>query len=215
MSDRWTISTYLDGEIVDIRYYKNWSKENLFYEAVAVMSLFVDCKNEDDYWTMVCRSLPEGRKGGFRLGKRLLHEIEKESEFPVVVDLSLKKIYLSFCAARNKDLLVIHEAGKPYETTEEYLRYAIRKGGYRWLYMTQAKRKRDIRAEIASARQDNLPLPLTDEQITPSNIDVIIEHYKISFDRKTIQTIRTVFREEPSMKAHLSHEVAELINTYF
>ena len=107
MSDRWTISTYLDGEIVDIRYYKNWSKENLFYEAVAVMSLFVDCKNEDDYWTMVCRSLPEGRKGGFRLGKRLLHEIEKESEFPVVVDhwrLVRGTVCLSRCAGALRSL---------------------------------------------------------------------------------------------------------------
>ena len=44
MAYRPTISVYIDGQIADLGYYRNWQDEDLFYEALAMAAVFHDCK---------------------------------------------------------------------------------------------------------------------------------------------------------------------------
>ena len=49
MAYRPTISVYIDGQIADLGYYRNWQDENLFYEALAMAAVFHDCKTIQAY----------------------------------------------------------------------------------------------------------------------------------------------------------------------
>ena len=49
MSDRYTISAYLQGKIADIGYYRNWDEKDLLYEAVATAALYEDCRTVEEY----------------------------------------------------------------------------------------------------------------------------------------------------------------------
>ena len=215
MSDRWTISTYLNGNIVDIGGYLNWREEDMFYEAVAIMAVFVDCRTADDYWRLRRELAGEGSDNKiYRFDKRFMHELEQESEFPLLVDLTGRKIYSSFCLARNRDLRKIHEVGNPYESMDEFVNYSFRKGSYEWLYMTWARGKKNMDREIAYIRKRQLPLPITEEEITPLHVDEMINHYQISFSRRAIREVRLAFQDEPALKNHLSTKLSEMVSAF-
>ena len=214
MSDRWTISTYLNSNIADIGGYLNWREEDMFYEAVAIMAVFADCRTADDYWRLRRELSEEKSDKIYRFEKRFMHEMEQESEFPLLVDLTGRKIYSSFCLARNRDLCKIHEVGDPYESMDEFVNYSFRKGSYEWLYMTWARGKKNMDREIAYIRQRQLPFPLTEEEITPLHVDEMINHYKISFSNRAICKVRQVFRDEPSLKKHLSTRMSEMVSAF-
>ena len=77
MSDRYTISVYLQGKIADIGYYRNWDEKDLLYEAVATAALYEDCRTVEEY------RLPEtvGKKAlgrGFLWNNCVYREVEEE-----------------------------------------------------------------------------------------------------------------------------------------
>ena len=193
----------------------NWREEDMFYEAVAIMAVFVDCRTADDYWRLRRELAGEGSDNKiYRFDKRFMHELEQESEFPLLVDLTGRKIYSSFCLARNRDLRKIHEVGNPYESMDEFVNYSFRKGSYEWLYMTWARGKKNMDREIAYIRKRQLPLPITEEEITPLHVDEMINHYKISFSRRAIREVRLAFQDEPALKNHLSTKMSEMVSAF-
>ena len=214
MSDRWTISTYLNGKIINIGYYKNWREEDMFYEAVSIMAVFADCRSDNEYWKLREKLLKKEPERRYRPGKRLLHEMERASEFPLLVDLTGRKIYSSFCLARNRDLQKIHPVGEPYETMNDFVSYSFRKGSYEWHHMTWARDRKEMDREIAYIKQRQLPFSFTEEEIIPLFVDEMINHYKISFTLKTIHDVRLVFKDEPSLKKHLSTSMSDMVTAF-
>lgn len=96
MSYRPTISVYLEGNIIDIGYYRNWSDKYLFYEAMAIAAFLGDCRTREEYLSRrygagdIAYSVsPEV----FDSSEDSLKELEECSEMPVLVDLTSRCIY--------------------------------------------------------------------------------------------------------------------------
>lgn len=87
MSDRYSISVYLNGTIQDLYLYRNWDEGCLLFEAVALGAFFAGCKTPEDYRRRA--GLPDQPD----LTCRELAELESWSEFPIVLDLTDRVIY--------------------------------------------------------------------------------------------------------------------------
>lgn len=96
MSFRPTIAVYIEGQIADIGYYRNWDVSYLFFEAIAIATIFHQCKSINEY-----REKKFGaQKQSYLLEPELientqeqLSELEWCSEYPLLIDLSAGYIY--------------------------------------------------------------------------------------------------------------------------
>ena len=97
MSFRPTISVYLNGRIIDYGYYRNWRTKYLFYEAAALASFFGDCRTREEYFNRrygTQRVLYVFEPESFESTEENLMWFEENSEFPIIVDLTEKCIYV-------------------------------------------------------------------------------------------------------------------------
>lgn len=96
MSFRPTISVYIDGQIADLGYYRNWDISSLFFEAIAIATIFHQCKSIEEY--------RDKKFGAQKIYYSLdpekientqdnLTELEECSEYPILIDLSAGYIY--------------------------------------------------------------------------------------------------------------------------
>lgn len=92
MSFRASISVYINGKITDFGSYIDWDVKALLFEAVTIGMLYRDCKSFDEYWEKKHKYL--GNEG-FCKGSILFFDGEGYSEFPVIVDLDSKSVYVS------------------------------------------------------------------------------------------------------------------------
>ncbi|MCR4672306.1 MAG: hypothetical protein K5637_03585 [Lachnospiraceae bacterium] len=127
MSYRPTISVYIDGHIADIGYYRNWDDEDLFYEAVAIAALFSGCGsvyefNEKKYGRQKVYILVEPEV--FENKEEDLKFFEFCSEWPILVDLTSRCIYISEGAKGKEELLAA-----PRISYEELFSLKAPKGG--------------------------------------------------------------------------------------
>ena len=98
MSYRPTISLYIKRHIADIGYYRNWDDKSLLYEAVTIAMLYGNCKSIEEY-----RDMRYGHQSVsiqiepevWESTEENLLELERCSEFPVIVDVTAKCIYVS------------------------------------------------------------------------------------------------------------------------
>lgn len=89
MSDRYTISVYIDRQIADIKFYTNWDDKSLFYESIAIAALHKDCRTVEEY-----RVRRYGNdKDKYDFSEEFLKELESCSEGQIVVDISEQCIY--------------------------------------------------------------------------------------------------------------------------
>lgn len=102
MSDRPTISVYINGKLVDIGYYKNWYEKSVFIEAIAIAALYKNCANEEEYHL---RKYGTAEKIKYELypkefdgTEEFLKSMERCSELPTIVDITAKCIYVSYDA---------------------------------------------------------------------------------------------------------------------
>ncbi|MBQ3389715.1 MAG: hypothetical protein IJG57_01400 [Firmicutes bacterium] len=112
MSFRPTISVYAQGRIADIGYYRNWSEKSLLYEAVAIAALYRDCRTVEEYrqkrfGTQHVSYIVEPET--FENTEENLKWLEECSEWPILVDLTARCIYLGIEAKSREELEKIPE----------------------------------------------------------------------------------------------------------
>ena len=96
MSFRPTIAVYVNGQIADLGYYRDWEVSCLFFEAIAIAAIFHQCKSIEEY-----RDKKFGaQKIYYSLDPEIientqeeLSEMESWSEYPLLIDLSAGYIY--------------------------------------------------------------------------------------------------------------------------
>ncbi len=96
MSFRPTIAVYVNGQIADLGYYRNWDVSDLFFEAIAIATIFHQCKSIEEY-----RDKKFGAQKIFyslapekiENTQENLSEMEGWSEYPILIDLSAGYIY--------------------------------------------------------------------------------------------------------------------------
>lgn len=96
MSFRPTIAVYIDGQIADLGYYRDWDASDLFFEAITIAAIFHHCKSIEEY-----RNMKYGSQqvhyildpAEIENTQENLKEIESWSEYPILIDLSAGYIY--------------------------------------------------------------------------------------------------------------------------
>lgn len=136
MSERPTISVYLDECIVDIGYYRNWSGMELLWECCDLAKRLDGCKSygeiqehleklSEDSGSPACPELspafdapaedanlvqmcaPLSRSGGHHPDEELMLELESHSEFPIIIDLSRRCFYYGESGFLAEDIKVL------------------------------------------------------------------------------------------------------------
>ena len=122
MAFRPTIATYIGGKIGDIGYYRNWTDiEQLLFEAVAIAVIYGGCTTLEDFrekrfhrqkvWYSIAPELWENTQEN-------LHELERCSEFPIVVDLTASCIYTGCGPSSPAALAAMPDARTMYDDGE-------------------------------------------------------------------------------------------------
>lgn len=209
MSYRPTISVYINGHIADIVYYKNWDDIDLFFEAVAIAALFHECKSIAQYndkkfsRQKVYYALePET----FENTEENLAFFESCSEWPILVDLTAKCIYVSEGAKQKEDLFDIPSA------LEDHDNYGYRKAYRR----TGMSRVECLIAGIPyiydptayEEYQEEIPAV---KSISIRNVDRVMAHCRIPFDHVDMEEVLNMFLEHEELQDHLSTTAVELL----
>ncbi len=116
MSFRPTIALYFQGEIADIRYYRNAGGLSLLAEAAFLASLYGECQNRETY--MACRY---GQGKVFLSLEPVLLEhtqenlkfLESCSEYPLIVDCTARCVYRAYHAMEERELAARPVLGGP------------------------------------------------------------------------------------------------------
>ena len=214
MSYRPTISVYINGCIADIGYYRNWDDNDLFYEAMAIAALFSTCKDIPEYnmkkfgKQKIYYSLePES----FENTEENLKFFESCSEFPILVDLTEKCIYISRGAMSGSELRTI------YSALEKHENYGFRKD-WRWIRpdVDMSLCKRDASGQLVDCdgnpviEEYEREIPAVN-RISPMNIDRVMYHCRIPFDHVDMQMVLKLFMDNEELQWHLSETTAELV----
>ncbi len=208
MSYRPTISIYVGGEIADIGYYRNWSDEDLFYEAAAYAALFHKCRTKEEYRQQMFRRQKVSyviQPERFENTQENLHFLEAHSEFPILVDLTLQNIYVSYGALNAEELCVLHTFDVPY-SYEEFLRLKQLRNGhaseyqgegafsetyYRYLYGELNSKSRRIG--------------------TGMRFDTLLSYYRVPFDVPELDRLCEIYRSDDTIMRHCSTRICELL----
>lgn len=129
MSDRHTITTAINGELVDHGYYRNWKLFPFFCESCVRASLFRNISSAGEYREQVFHAKkviykidPEEIEGT----QENLYDFLYHSEWPIIVDISQKNIYSCYGLRAGAELDTLHSPGKPY-TFDEYIQMCFSK----------------------------------------------------------------------------------------
>ena len=209
MSYRPTISIYVEGEIVDYGYYRNWEDEDLFYEAVAFASVFHDCKTREDYLERAYHTqklLYVVSPEKFENTPENLHFFEESSEFPVVVDLSLQNIYVNYGAVSREELSLFHPYDEPY-SFEEYVRLQR--------FLQEHKSACYCRNEYSEAQYRRFYESLMRRSRaagTRMDFSTLLGNYRVPFDRLDLAEIREMYRKSKDLRRHCSRQICALLD---
>lgn len=207
MSYRPTISIYVNGEIADYGYYRNWSDEDLFYEAIAYAALFYDCKTKEEYRDRAFHTQkityivsPER----FENTQENLSFFEAHSEFPIIVDLSLQNIYTNYGAITDKELSVYHTIDNPY-SFDEFVHLMRFKEKHHSEYQC------DHHYSDAELKRYYRYVHERDQYIgTRMDFSTLLSYYRIPFDFLNMKEIKTMLRKDAILDRHCSKSICEL-----
>lgn len=199
MSDRYTISVYVDGRIADIGYYRNWDARSLFFEAVALGLLFGDCVSREEY--LVKRYGTESvaysvEPEVYENTEANLKWLEECSEWPYIVDLTLKQIYPGRRAKTAKELDKLPSALK----LDNVVRRRLRERGV-WGWEGQRRVLKDIVYALEIIRTPKYAAPGMD-------YSVFLDHCRIPFGLFDRARVMDALR---GLGDALSNEVRELL----
>ena len=214
MSYRPTISVYINGRIADIGYYRNWDDNDLFYEAMAIAALFSTCKDIPEYnmkkfgKQKIYYSL---EPVSFENTEENLKFFESCSEFPILVDLTEKCIYISEGAKSKRELLSIRSA------LEDHRNYGFIKDRRQIRPDVDLLLcKRDASGQLVDCdgnpvfEEYEMEIPAVN-RISPMNIDRVMYYCRIPFDHVDMNEVLNLFRKEKTLWRHLSTGVIELL----
>lgn len=210
MSYRPTISVYIDGHIADIGYYRNWDDTDLFFEAVAIAALFSECKTIEEYnmkkfgqQKIYYAVSPET----FENTEENLKFFESCSEWPILIDLTAKSIYISEGTKKPDELLAIPSA---LEKHDNYgYRKAYRRTGMSCYECMLAGIPYHYDPTAFEEYQEEIPAV---DRISLENIDHVMAHCRIPFDHVDMEYILKLFLKHKELKHHLSNRTAELLD---
>ena len=199
MSDRYTISVYVGGRIADIGYYPNWDPRSLFFEALATAMLFYDCESREEYlekrfgtrnvvYSVEPETLPNTEEN--------LKLLESCSEWPYLVDLTAKQIYMSCDALPPDELAKLPSA-------LELDRVVKRRHRTRAVYCEKNGR-RVVREFI-----DVIEVVRTPKHVQPGmDYSVFLDHCRIPFGSFDREGVMGALKD---LEDALSDEVRELL----
>jgi len=204
MSYRPTISVYIDGHIADIGYYRNWDETDLFFEAVAIAALFGKCKSVQEYkekkfgQPKVYYSIePES----FENTEENLKFFESHSEFPILMDLTSKCIYISEGAKEKDELLSLCSA------LGNHANYGYRKA-YRWTGETKIVLDEYTLPAYEEYMEE---IPAVDK-ISVRNVAHVMDYCRIPFDHVDMTEVLGLFLKHNELRRHLSTSTIELLD---
>ena len=219
MSYRPTISVYFNRHIADNGYYRNWNDKDLFYEAIAIASLYGDCNSIEEY-----RERKYGCQKVYRIiapeiiedTEENLMELEQCSEFPIIVDMTAKCIYSNYGALTWKEIAKIPSILDDHDV------YGYRK------VLRKVENYDELAAENERMWKDNIgwdkiriwershPLyKYFDEPVKFSRISVftdfglLMEKCRIPFGHIDLNELRILLNEWEDAPYHLSKDVME------
>lgn len=120
MTYRPAIGVYLNGEMIDIRIYEEWSAQQLIMEAVSIVAFLSGCKSFEEYHYKRYGTVLRGLE--IDLHRKINKETRGMIDRLIIADLTLKNIYCHWHPLSEKELDIIHEPDEPY-TWEEFLKY--------------------------------------------------------------------------------------------
>ena len=124
MAFRPTIAVFINDEIADVGYYRNWMMKDLFIEAVGIALTYMDCRTIEEY-----RDRAFGRQEiryviepeTFENTQENLRWLLDCSEFPLTVDLTRRAIYCGdhmddehFCEIPDAEQIDIFRSGEEF-----------------------------------------------------------------------------------------------------
>lgn len=209
MSYRPTISVYVDGHIADIGYYRNWDDTDLFFEAVAIAALFSGCKSVREYnekkfgRQKVFYSLePEE----FENTEDNLQFFESCSEWPILVDLTAKCIYISEGAKEEEELNAIPSS---LDSHENY--------GYRKMHRrTGLSRVEALLAGVPYKYNPTAfevyeePIPAV-ASISVQNVGYFMSHCWIPLSQVDMEEVLGMYLKYDELQKHLSTTMLDLL----
>lgn len=187
MSYRPTVSVYFHRHIVDIGYYRNWEDKDLFFEAIAIAALYGDCDSAAEY-----RERKYGHQRVYRCIEPVIiedteenrMELERCSEFPVIVDITAKCIYSNYGALTWKELSKLPSILDIYES------YGTRR--------TSGKAVEPVRFSRISEFTD---------------FSFFLENCRIPFGHLDFEEIKEILLNWENASYHLSKNVMEHLNS--
>ncbi len=199
MGFRPTISIYINGHIADIGYYKYWECEDLFFEAFAIAALFNKCQSISEY-----NDKRFGRQKVYYSIDPVIYEkteenlkvLENCSEWPVLVDLTAKCIYINEGALEKSELLDVPSA---LEMCKNFGYVKCLEDGISYT------------CALTSDYEDYEKEIISDDRVSIRNIYWVMEHCRIPFDHLNMDEILNIFMEYHELWRHLSNRTVELL----
>ena len=209
MSYRPTISIYVGGEIADYGYYRNWDDEDLFYVAIAYATLFHDCKTREEYLEQAYHTQkiykvlePEI----FENTPNNLRFLEEHSEFPIIVDLTLKNIYVNYGRLRPEELSIIHTFDNPY-SYKDFIRLYQFRLNHTSEYMGR------VECPEKCLKKDYADLMYERKRFgTRMDFYKLLNYYRIPFDTLNHEEILNMYRSNENLKRHCSQKICKFLD---
>lgn len=209
MSYRPSICIYVGGEIADYGYYRNWDDEDLFYEAVAYAVLFHDCKSREEYLERAYHTQKVAyviEPEEFENTQENLHFFEENSEFPIIVDLTLKNIYVNYGGIRPEELSVIHTFDESY-SYKDYIRREQLRQNHNPEYLTRWDYpEKEIKKDYAALMYEREKLG------THMDFYSLLRNYRIPFNALNYDEILTMYRNESGLRRHCSKWICKRLD---
>lgn len=219
VSYRPTISIYFNRHIADIGYYRNWDNKDLFYEAIAITSLYGECESIEEY-----REKKYGCQKAYHVIKpeiiegtdENLTELERYSEFPIIVDITAKCIYSNYGALNWRELAClpsILDAHKTYGFQEVFCKVEnydelisekdkIWESNENWQEIFEWERKHPL--------YEFVDKPVKFDRISKfTDFGLMMSKCRIPFGYLNLDEIRRILLDWEEAKYHLSQNVME------
>ncbi len=119
MSFRATIAVYYGNKAADIRYYRNWDPLNLLFEAFATAYATGECAGWKAYRFMIREALgQETDNYSDQEEDEIISFYEEASEYPIIVDVRAKRIYLRGTKRDDRYTIVFDRIDEKMNVTE-------------------------------------------------------------------------------------------------
>ena len=188
MSYRCSINIVVNGRYVLSGYYRNWSDENLFYEAVALETLFHGCQNLSAFMKRM-EELGMQRKI-IGIPAKEFEEDNLAMDQSIIVDVSNSWIYSSFHILSMDEILTYPVVGEPLT----FAHYMKRNSVYAARYYSE-------KLSIFNANRD-------------MEFANLLQYYAIDLSQTDTALLLDLYRKYESLRNHCSIQTAEAIIAY-